>query len=125
MKTRLSFLAPALCALVLWALWAFLPKLAVKSMPAQSVLFFDAFGYLLVALVVALYLGRRLERSGRAVVISAAGSFITVVATLAYFYALKNGPVAVIVTLTGMYPVICTLLAHVILKEKINRKQWC
>jgi transporter family protein len=47
-----------------------------------------------------------------------------VVASLFFFYALKQGPVAVIVMLTALYPLVSLVLARVVLKEKLNRTQY-
>ncbi|HRJ65519.1 MAG TPA: DMT family transporter [Alphaproteobacteria bacterium] len=114
----------ALGALFAWGFWAFLPKLALQSMPPHSVIFYEALGNLLVAVPVFIYLRGRLKWHGRTVPMAAFISAITVGAFLMYFFALKNGPVATIVTLTALYPVVVILLARVFLKEKLNRLQW-
>lgn len=110
--------------LVAWGFWAFLPKLALQSMPPSSVIFYEALGNLIIAIPVFLYLRGRLAWHGRSVSLAALMSGMTVFAFLMYFFALKAGPVATIVTLTALYPVVVILLARVFLKEKLNRLQW-
>lgn len=110
-------------ALLLWGLWAFMPKLALQSMPPQATLFYAAVGDLFVAVPVFFWLRCRLQKDPKTVRITGISSGLTVASMLAFFYALSHGPVAVVATLTAMYPVITVLLARVVLKEKINRMQ--
>lgn len=114
----------AVGALVTWGFWAFLPKLALKSMQPHSVIFYEALGNLLIAVPVLIYLRGRVMWHRRSVPIAAVLSIMTVSAFMMYFFALKNGPVATIVTLTALYPVIAVLIARVFLGEKLNRLQW-
>lgn len=114
----------ALGALLAWGFWSFLPKLALQSMPPHSVIFYEALGNLLVSIPVLIYLRGKLMWHNRTVPMAAFMSGITVCAFLMYFFALKNGPVATIVTLTALYPVVVILLARIFLKEKLNRLQW-
>jgi len=114
----------ALGAMFAWGFWAFLPKLALQSMQPHSVIFYEALGNLVVSVPVFLYLRGRLTWHGRSVPMAAGISVMTVGAFLMYFFALKSGPVATIVTLTALYPVVVILLARVFLKEKLNRTQW-
>lgn len=118
-----SWLWLSVCTLVVWGFWAFLPKLALQSMQPHSVIFYEAFGNLLVAVPVLLSLRFKMQRDRRAVLITLASSVLTVLAVLFYFYALQTGPVAVIVTMTAMYPVIALVLAATVLKERLNRVQ--
>ena len=111
-------------ALFAWGFWSFLPKLALQSMQPHSVIFYEALGNLTISIPVLIYLRGKLMWSGRSVPVSACISVMTVGAFLLYFFALKNGPVATIVTLTAMYPVVVILLARAFLHEKLNRLQW-
>jgi drug/metabolite transporter (DMT)-like permease len=114
----------AMGALFAWGFWAFLPKLALQSMQPHNVLFYEALGNLFVSVPVFLYLRGRLMWHRRSVPMAALISVMTVGAFLMYFFALKSGPVATIVTFTALYPVVAILLARVFLKEKLNRLQW-
>lgn len=114
---------PALGAMLLWGVWGFLPKIAVQALPPPSVVFYESVGSLCVALPVMLFLRGRLERSPQGIALMACTSIVSTVAILCYFLALRTGPVGTIVTLTAMYPVVSLLLARVLLKESINRRQ--
>lgn len=117
------WLLPALGALFIWGFWAFLPKLALQTLDPHSVIFYESFGNMLVALPILFHLKFRLQKDRKAVSVLAGSAVLTVLAILAYFYALKTGPVAVIVTLTALYPVIAVILARIVLKEKLNKIQ--
>jgi len=117
------WLLPALAALFIWGFWAFLPKLALQSLDPHSVIFYESFGNMLVALPIMFHLKFKFQKDRKAVSMLAGSAVLTVLAILAYFYALKTGPVAVIVTLTALYPVISVILARIVLKEKLNKIQ--
>ena len=120
-----SWLPPALGALFVWGLWAFLPKIALQNMHPHSVIFYEAFGNLCVSLpVLVFFLKFKLQKDKFAIAITGGSSVLTVGAIISYFFALQNGPVAVIVTMTAMYPVICLILAAVFLHERINKIQF-
>jgi bacterial/archaeal transporter family protein len=117
------WLLPALAALFIWGFWAFLPKLALQSLDPHSVIFYESFGNMLVALPIMFHLKFKFQKDRKAISMLAGSAVLTVLAILAYFYALKTGPVAVIVTLTALYPVISVILARIVLKEKLNKIQ--
>lgn len=122
-RRRNLWLLPALAALFIWGFWAFLPKLALQSLDPHSVIFYESFGNMLVALPIMFHLKFRLQKDRKAISMLGGSAVLTVLAILAYFYALKTGPVAVIVTLTALYPVISVILARIVLKEKLNKVQ--
>lgn len=113
----------AVGALIAWGFWSFLPKLALQSMQPHSVIFYESLGNLITAIPVFILLRGRLVRSRVGVSIAAFVSMMTVGAFLLFFFALQNGPVATVVTMTALYPVIVLILARVFLKEKLNRIQ--
>lgn len=123
-KPDAHWLPYALGALCVWGLWAFLPKIALQDMQPHSVIFYEGIGNLLVSVPVLVHLRFSLQKDNRSLAIIIASSALTVTAILSFFYALKNGPVAVIVTMTAMYPVIALILARIFLHERINKVQF-
>lgn len=118
------WLLPAIAAMFVWGLWAFLPKLALQTMQPHSVIFYEAFGSLCISMpVLFFYLKGKLQKDVRALSIISLSSALTVTAIMCYFYALQTGPVAVVVTMTAMYPVISLVLAWIFFKERINKVQ--
>ncbi len=119
-----KWIFPAIGAMLVWGFWAFLPKLALQTLQPHSIIFYEAVGNFLVAMPILAYLRFRLHFEKKIVALVGLSSALTALAILAYFIALHNGPVAVVVTMTAMYPVLCLVLARVFLKEKLNRTQF-
>ncbi len=117
-----SLFAP-LAALVLWGFWAFLPKLAMQSLPPHSVIFYEALGGLFVTMPLLFFIKGELVRDKKGISIVACGSSLSIIAILCYYTALRLGPVATVSTITAMYPVVGVALARIFLKEKMNRVQ--
>src|SRR5690606_22953643 len=109
-QTRWIWLAVG--ALFAWGIWSFLPKLALQSMQPHSVVFYEALGNLVIAVAVLTFLRGRLARNRRGICMSAFISSITVGAFLLYFFALHHGPVATVVTLTALYPIVVLIMAR-------------
>jgi len=92
-------------------------------MQPHSVVFYEALGNLVIAVAVLTFLRGRLARNRRGICMSAFISSITVGAFLLYFFALHHGPVATVVTLTALYPIVVLIMARVFLKERLNKIQ--
>lgn len=122
-KADKPWLPPTLAALGVWGVWAFLPKMALQTLPPHNVIFYESIGNFIVTIPVLIWLKFKLSGDRRTVSFIAMTSVLTVCAILSYFTALSKGPVAVIATMTAMYPVISLILARVILKERVNKRQ--
>ncbi|MFH1158863.1 MAG: DMT family transporter [Pseudomonadota bacterium] len=122
-KLKNNWLLPSLGALVLWGVSAFLPKLALQRLSLPGVLFYDAVGSMLVAMLILFFMQGKLERDKKGIAIAFCISGISILAAILYYYALRLGPVATIVTITAMTPVVTLILARVFLRDKINRIQ--
>lgn len=117
------WLLPALATQLAWGIWAFIPKIALENMQPNSVIFFAGVGNLILIIPFLWKKKFRLQVDRRGISITLAASLCTFVMMLSFFYALKHGPVGVVATIAGLYPVITIILARVILNEKINRMQ--
>lgn len=122
-KQAHNWLLPSLAALVLWGVWAFLPKIALETLSIPSLIFYEQIGELLIVIPILFHLKGKLEKNKQGIAIAACTSFISTIAIAAYYYALQLGPVGTISTLTAMYPVVVLILARIFLKDKINRIQ--
>jgi len=110
---------PATIALLVWGLWAFLPKLALRTFDPRSVLVWESVGSLTVGLIVLASL------SFRAQVWPPGGALAAVVTGLCglggvYFFllALERGKASVVVPFTSLYPLITLLLSLAFLRER-------
>lgn len=124
-KLKANKFLPPLAALILWGFWAFLPKMAMQSLPPHSVLFYEALGGLMVTMPLMFSIKGKLSTDKIGIGIVLCGSSFSIVAILCYYYALRIGPVATVSTITAMYPVVGIALARIFLKEKMNKRQWC
>lgn len=118
-----GWIAPAIAAMLLWSGWAFVPKLALQTLPPTSVLIYEAIGNGLVALALYSVMGFKLKKSREGLKFCTLTSFLGMSAILAYLYALSHGPVSIVAVITALYPVITILLARIILKEKMSTAQ--
>src|SRR3989339_1412317 len=119
-----GWLLPAMCTLVLWGIWGFLPKLTTMYMNPMSAVVFEVVGGMVVAVSVLFVLGFRPELDARGVGYAALTGVVGLLGALGYLIAVKRGKVSVVVTMTALYPVISILLAHFILHETITPKEW-
>ena len=111
-------------ALLLWGLWAFLPKLAMnQNMNPHSVIFYEAIGGWCTVMPLLFFTKGKLVRDKKAIATVFCGASFSLIAILCYYTALNIGPVATVSTITAMYPVVVVALARIFLKEKMNRRQ--
>lgn len=122
-RSEHAWVLPAIAALVVWGFWAFLPKLALQSLPPHNVIFYESLGNFIITVPILFLLRFKVEFEKKTVAQIAGTAALTVCAILCYFLALRHGPVAVIATMTALYPIICLILARVFLKERVNGKQ--
>lgn len=116
-------LLPALFILTLWGAWPLLAKVSVGRLGMPALFWSQASGLALVALYL---LWTRQPWVARDPVGFAASvlSGVTVAAgSLLFYHLLRKHPAAVIVFLTGLYPVVSLLLAWLLLHERISGLQ--
>lgn len=119
-----GWLLRAMCTLVLWGIWGFLPKLTTMYMNPMSAVVFEVAGGMIVAVSVLFILGFRPELDPRGMGYAVLTGIVGLLGALGYLMALKRGKVSVVVTRTALYPVISITLAHFILHEPITPKEW-
>ncbi|HYD17371.1 MAG TPA: EamA family transporter, partial [Patescibacteria group bacterium] len=96
-----TWILPALGAMLVWGFWAFLPKIALQTLPPYSIIFYEALGNFLVVIPILFHLRFKVHFEAKVVLMVGMSSALTALAILSYFIALHNGPVAVVVTLTA------------------------
>ncbi len=118
-----SWLPPALAALLVWGLWGFLPKITVRYLDPRSAMMFQIIGAVLMGLIV-LFLGRfsvRVHPVG--IGIAVATGMVGSAGALFFLYAVQKGPVALVATVSALYPVISVILALFFLHETLTLRQ--
>jgi transporter family protein len=118
-----NWLTPALLAFVIWGFWAFLPKIATQYINVKSIIFFEVFGAMVIALIALISLDFKLQTDPRGVALAVVVGALGLGGSFAYVYALAKGPVGIISIFTALYPIVTVLLAYFILQEPISIKQ--
>ena len=116
-----EWLIPTLGAIICWAGWAFLPKIAVQHLEPKSVLIYEALGGLSIALFILIY---QLELNLRASSIAFASGALNILGVLFYLQAITKGKIALVSTVSALYPILVIILALLFLQESLNLKQF-
>lgn len=119
-----SWLTPAALAFLAWGVWAFLPKLTVRFIDPRSAIIFAALGGVLVAVAALITLDFKIQTDPRGVGLALLSGVLGVGGGLAYLFAMRQGPVTIVATVTALYPVLAILLAQFALGEVVSLKQW-
>lgn len=115
-----------LFAIVSWGLWGVLSKLIGETLSPAMSQALSTLG-LMPVMVAAALLGRSEADPGRRKLGKAyafGAGVLSCVANIAYYHALKvGGKAAIVIPLTGLYPVVTVVLSIVLLGERINAVQ--
>ena len=118
-----SWLLPASAALIIYGLWGFFPKLAVTYINPVSALIYEVAGAMLVGLFSLFWVGFQPETHPRGILFAVLTGVAGMLGTLFFFAAASRGKLAVVVSMTALYPLITILLAAVFLREPVTAKQ--
>ena len=114
---------PIIALIIVWGLWAFLPKLAVGHINPKSALFYHAIGGFLVAMVVLWMQGFKPEFHPVGSGIALLTGVLGIAGSLLYYIIATREKASVLASLNFIYPALAIFLAVVILKEVITLKQ--
>lgn len=114
----------ALGALALWGFWGFFPKIATKTVDARSATVYSLLGGLIIGILVLWSLGFKPQYTPSGFAFAFLTGFTGSLGSYFFFKAVSRGPVASIICLTALYPVISLILALIFLKEPVTVKQW-
>jgi transporter family protein len=117
------WLINSLVALVCFGLWGFLPKIAVRYISPRSALVYEVLGVVTVGCIVLLTVGKGISTDVRGTLPAVLTGIFGTVGFLSFLYAVNEGSVSVIATLTALYPAITIALAMVFLKETVTLRQ--
>lgn len=114
----------ALGALALWGLWGFFPKLATRTLDPRSATVFSSLGVVIVGFFLLWSLGFKPNYTHSGFAFAFLTGFTGSLGSYFFFKAVSRGPVASIICMTALYPVISLVLALVFIKEPVTLKQW-
>ena len=109
-----------LCVLC-WGGWVLSSKLGTNEIPAGTMQFVFAFGFIPVALLVLVLKRVRFEKSVKGISYSLGNGILAGIGGLTLFAAYRSGGnTSVITAATALYPLITVILAILILRERLN-----
>lgn len=118
-----AWILPSFGAFALWGLWSFIPKITVRYISPKSAIVYEVLGGMCVATLVLYSLNFRPDVHPNGVALALTTGVLGFLGALCFLFAVSEGPVSLIVSLTALYPVISIVLAICILKEPITLKQ--
>ncbi len=130
---------PSLLCLIAWGLWGFFPKLAQRELkhPVSGALYEyagSAGALALVMLAVAVIyavapewlpaVDAKLVWRPRGALFAAIAGAASAIGGVLYFVAAARSDIAVVVTVTSLYPLVTVVLAWFVLGERLEPRQW-
>ena len=119
-----EWLIPTLGAVICWAGWAFLPKIALQHLNAKSTLIYEVLGGLTVGLLILVSLNYKLELDLRSSGIAFASGVLNILGVLCYLQAISKGKIALVSTISALYPLLVIVLSWLVLQESLTSKQF-
>ncbi len=119
-----EWLIPTFGAFICWAGWAFLPKIAIQYLDPKSVLIYEVLGGLTIALFILANLNYKLELDFKGSSIAFASGALNILGVLFYLQAITKGKIALVSTISALYPLLVTVLAWFLLQESLSLKQF-
>ncbi len=108
-------------ALLIWGLWAFLPKIALRCLDPKTAFMFEVLGGAITGLFAFLILRPQLGGAEiRGVIPALLTGMMGYLGLLCFMYAIREGKISIVAPLTALYPVVTVVLAMIFLREKIN-----
>lgn len=120
----MGWVAWSLVAVLGWGVWAVLNKLALRTLAWTHLL---AASWLVTTVaVVALLLTRTDPRAlaSRDGLLALAASVMSLAAVVAFYQAIRSGPVATVTPLSSLYPAVTAIVAALLLHENPSAAQW-
>jgi transporter family protein len=111
-------------AMITFGAWGFFPKLAVSYINPQSALIYQVIGGLLVGIISLAMVNFKPEMHPMGILYGLLTGITGVLGTLFYYFAASKGQIAIVVSLTALYPLITILLAIIFLNETLVLKQY-
>jgi transporter family protein len=118
-----DWLIPTLGAILCWGGWAFLPKLSAQYISDRSAIVYQGLGGAILASLIFLNLSDRLETQPQGAIIAVIAGMLNFLGVLFYIKAVSKGSVAIVSTLSALYPLVVISLGLIVLQETLTLKQ--
>jgi bacterial/archaeal transporter family protein len=118
-----AWLGYSLLVVLFWGFWAFLPRIAHRTLDTKSILFFQQMGAL-AATVVFLFAQRlKLQINWRGISWAVLTGILGVLGLFCYLQASSRHKLSVVVIMTALYPILTVTLSIVVLRERLTPLQ--
>ncbi len=108
-------------AIMIWGLWAFFPKMAIRCLDPKTAFMFEVLGGAITGLFAFLILRPQLGGAEiRGVIPALLTGVMGYLGLLCFMYAIREGKMCIVAPLTALYPVVTLVLAMIFLRERIN-----
>jgi transporter family protein len=118
-----NWLLSALLAMIIYGFWGFFPKIAVSYISPQSALVYEVAGAMAVGLATLFLIDFQLQHHPKGILFAVLTGIAGMVGTFFFFAAAQKGKIAVVVSLTALYPLVTVLLAFIFLREPLTGRQ--
>jgi transporter family protein len=118
-----SWLPPAVAALLLWGAWGLFQKLATNQMPTKAVYLIGVIAAVLAGAVMLATGGIPPGFTMRGTLYAFLAGISSALAVLLFLASVRRGNASVVITFTALYPLVTIVLSVVILKETISIQQ--
>ena len=120
-----AWLGYAILCTLWWGLWGFLSNIGSGTANPFQLQVLFTLGMLPVALGMLMQMHWKLDRNAGGATYGILSGVVTGLGTLGYYAALHEQNASVVTPLTGLFPVLTIVLAFVVLRERLNKVQWC
>ena len=111
----------SLLSVLFWGAWILCSKLGTNEIPATTMQFIFAFGFIPVAILVLITKRIKFERSVKGIAFSLGNGVLAGIGGLTLLAAYRSGGnTSVITAATALYPLITVVLAVLVLRERPN-----
>jgi uncharacterized membrane protein len=123
-RLRAKWFWYSLMSLVCWTAWALTAKIGSSKLPASTMQFVSALGFLSVSIAIAGFAKRTARSSHKGKLYSVISGVLLAGGGLASFVAYRTGDNTAATTgITSLYPAITVICALVFLKERLTKSQ--
>ena len=114
-----TWLVLSIVTLIIWGMWGFLIKLALNYLEWKQVFIISGITSTIIYLILFLIWRPSISFKNMGTLYSILIG-LTILGSITFYSAISRGKVSVVVPLTALYPIISTILAFIILQEKIS-----
>ncbi|UBF25278.1 EamA family transporter [Kovacikia minuta CCNUW1] len=118
-----EWMLPTFGAFLCWGLWGFIPKITTRYLDPKSAIVFEVLGGICLAIITLFSLHFQPATHSKGVPLAMLTGMLGFLGAFCFLNAVSRGPVALVATLSALYPVVSVILAILVLGESITVRQ--